>query len=238
MIQMDMHIHSSYSDGADSPEEIITTCIKQGYFQIAVTDHVRRTTTWVERFAEELAALKTKYADRIGISSAVEAKVLDLDGNLDFAPEERKFVDLVYGALHRIPSTNGFLSREEMKSSPSLAVANWEIATCSMLRRREIDVLAHPTAILDINGLSAPSEAVRRVAGCAVESGVFFEINSKYPLRESVVASAIKANAAFSFGSDSHRAFDIPCAESGPQSWFIRHFGEPARVLSASPDRP
>jgi len=229
---MDMHIHSNFSDGANSPEEIVQACIERGYHQIAIVDHVRCDSTWVRDFANEIRRLKAKYAGLIRLFCGIEAKVLDLEGHIDAKPEFAQFVDLVYGAFHQIPGTNGFMSREQVSAQSDLALKNWMIASSAVLRRCEIHVLAHPTAILEHYNLPVDLSYVEHLAQAVSQSGVCFEVNGRYPLRAEVVAVAVKAGAVLSFGSDSHRVEEIPPADRGCQAWFREHFCEDVRVIS------
>ncbi len=103
MIRGDMHLHSSFSDGRNTPEEIVREAIRIGYREIAITDHVRRTTDWLDNFCEELSRLEQIYAARIKLYSGIEAKTINLKGDVDACPEFFKKVDLVLGAFHRIP---------------------------------------------------------------------------------------------------------------------------------------
>ena len=96
----DLHIHSIYSDGLNTPEEIILTGIELDYAEIAICDHVRKTTEWFENFCVEVERLKYKYRKHITVYSAVETKVIP--GGLDIRPEFYR-VDLVYAALHNYP---------------------------------------------------------------------------------------------------------------------------------------
>lgn len=229
---MDMHIHSNFSDGANSPEEIVQACIERGYHQIAIVDHVRRDSTWVWDFAKEVKRLKAKYAGHIHLFCGIEAKVLDLEGHIDAKPEFIGLVDLVYGAFHQLPGVNGFMLREEIATQPNLALKNWLIASHALLRQRQVHVLAHPIAILDQYKLPVNLNYMQNVVQLMAESGVCFEVNGRYPLHREVIKLAVKAGATLSFGSDSHRVEEIPPAYMGCQAWFKKHFGEDVRIIS------
>ena len=97
---IDLHIHSNYSDGINSPEEIVNTAIELGYSEIAICDHVRKTTEWFADYCAEMERLKRKYKKHITIYAAIEAKVTP--AGLDMKPEFY-CADLVYAALHTFP---------------------------------------------------------------------------------------------------------------------------------------
>ena len=79
MILQDMHLHTNYSDGKNSPEEMIRAAISLGISNICFTDHVRKDSLWVADYINELESLKSKFKDKIRIDIGVEAKVLDFD---------------------------------------------------------------------------------------------------------------------------------------------------------------
>ncbi|MCD9024752.1 PHP domain-containing protein [Cohnella silvisoli] len=83
MMLMDLHLHSNYSDGKNTPEEMIEAAIKIGYEAIALTDHVWKSSTWIPAYSAHLETLKKKYANKITLYSGIEAKVVSLEGDID-----------------------------------------------------------------------------------------------------------------------------------------------------------
>src|SRR5690242_18942351 len=105
---MDLHMHSNYSDGKNTPAEMIEAAIQLGYDTVALTDHVWKTSSWVPAYAEHLERLKAKYKQDIRIYSGIEAKVFSLEEDIDAAASCFPLVDLVLGSIHRIPKPDGF----------------------------------------------------------------------------------------------------------------------------------
>jgi len=99
----DLHLHSTFSDGRNTPEEIVEYAILNLYDEIAIVDHVRRTTDWLDNFTIAIERLKRAYQDRIILHSGIEAKVINLQGDIDARADFFPKVDLVLGAFHRIP---------------------------------------------------------------------------------------------------------------------------------------
>ena len=54
MMKKDTHLHSKFSDGKNSIEEMVLTAIKLGLEEVAFTDHVRRDTKWLDKYAAEI----------------------------------------------------------------------------------------------------------------------------------------------------------------------------------------
>lgn len=139
----DYHCHTKYSDGKNSIEDMVGAAINIGLKTFAITDHVRRDTGWISDYITEIEKLKKKYDDKIKILSGFEAKILDFYGNLDAKEEWYDLVDIVQGAIHSIPSHNGFLPREEMGNKEKI-VSCWEKSIVGLMKNKRIDIIAHP----------------------------------------------------------------------------------------------
>src|ERR1700720_357527 len=100
-ITWDYHIHTTFSDGKNSVDEIAKFCKKLGLQEIAITDHVRKNLTY--NFSDLLTDIKhaeKKYG--IKIWRGAEARMLP-DGQLDISDEVLKRTDFVIGSIHTWP---------------------------------------------------------------------------------------------------------------------------------------
>src|SRR5699024_4533244 len=104
-IRGDLHMHTTWSDGAQSIEEMVLQARKYGYEYIAITDHSKYlqvanglTEDRLLRQREEIEKLKEKYSD-IHIFAGVEMDILP-DGSLDYEDDFLKEMDFVIGAIH------------------------------------------------------------------------------------------------------------------------------------------
>src|SRR4051794_8530439 len=100
----DMHVHSTYSDGAGSVAENVAQAERAGITALTCVDHVRRDTEWVTSFVDEVRELGT--LTEIELRSGIEAKILDTSGELDL-PDDLGGVDRIYAADHRVPLDDG-----------------------------------------------------------------------------------------------------------------------------------
>lgn len=101
----DLHMHTTWSDGAQSLEEMVNKAREKEYEYIAITDHSQylRVANGLNEYRlrkqrEEIAALNEKYED-IHIFAGVEMDILP-DATLDFSDEFLKEMDFVIGAIH------------------------------------------------------------------------------------------------------------------------------------------
>lgn len=101
MIKSEVHIHTIYGDGINTPEEMIEAALKKGYTLLGFSEHSPIPgETWpmlekdVPRYREEIAAMKEKYKDRITILCGIEQDSFSL-------PPTEPY-DFVIGSVHAV----------------------------------------------------------------------------------------------------------------------------------------
>jgi len=104
-IKGDLHVHSRYSDGAYSVEEIVEAARERGYQYIAITDHSRSlrvangmTPERLLQQQQEINALQECYDDII-ILKGIEVDI-NSDGTLDYSDEVLSTLDFVIASVH------------------------------------------------------------------------------------------------------------------------------------------
>ena len=134
----DMHMHSTWSDGAHSIEEMAEAARKKGYSYIAITDHSKflkvANGLTVERLRQQhkdISQLNEKWDD-FTIFTGIEMDILP-DGTLDYDDEVIADVDFVIASIHSSFSQD----RETIMSRLTTALKN-----------HHVDLIAHPTGRL------------------------------------------------------------------------------------------
>ncbi|RFB17748.1 DNA polymerase/3'-5' exonuclease PolX [Bacillus sp. HNG] len=134
-IKGDLHMHTSWSDGAYTIEEMVEACRKKGYRYMAITDHSQylRVANGLtpERLLEqhkEIKRLNEKYDD-FTIFTGVEMDILP-DGSLDYNDEIIRDVDVVIASIH----SSFTQPREKIMQRLKTALENLHV-----------DIIAHPT---------------------------------------------------------------------------------------------
>jgi len=104
-IQGDLHMHTKWSDGVYSTEEMIEAARTRGYKYVAITDHSKSlgvagglSDEDLMRHAEEIRALGAKYSD-IRILAGTEVDIRQ-DGTLDYSDELLSKLDFVVASVH------------------------------------------------------------------------------------------------------------------------------------------
>lgn len=185
-IKGDLHLHTSWSDGIHSIEEMADAARRKGYEYIAITDHSRSlgiaNGLSIERLQEQHALIKqmnSQSAD-LKILTGVEADILQ-DGRLDYPDEILEQCDVVIASIH-----TGF--RQEMEKLTLRAEA--------ALKNPYVHILAHPTG--RILGRRKPYDIdLDRLFQLAKAEGKALEINSSIDRLD--LNAALARRAAYEF---------------------------------------
>ncbi|MCE4051227.1 MULTISPECIES: DNA polymerase/3'-5' exonuclease PolX [Bacillaceae] len=179
-IKGDLHMHTTWSDGAFSIEEMIEANRQRGYKYMAITDHSRYLKVanglTPERLQEQLQiikALNEKYDD-ITILAGVEMDILP-DGTLDYDDELLEQMDIVIASIHSSFSQPKHKIMERLENA---------------LRNKHVDIIAHPTGrkIGIRDGYEVDMDDLIRLAK---ETNTVLELNSN-PNRLDLNAENIK----------------------------------------------
>ncbi|MEK4147082.1 DNA polymerase/3'-5' exonuclease PolX [Robertmurraya sp. FSL W8-0741] len=196
-IQGDLHMHSTWSDGAHSIEQMINECRKLGYKYMAITDHSKFLKVAngldeerLRRQREEIAKLNEKYDD-ITILAGVEMDILP-DGSLDFEDDFLEEMDLVIASIH-----SGFSQTKEQIMKRLI----------NALNNQHVDIIAHPTG-RKIGIREGYSVDIDFLVELAKETNTALELNAN-PNRLDLSAEHIKkaqeAGVKVVINTDAHR---------------------------------
>jgi len=179
-IKGDLHVHTDWSDGSETLEDMIKKPLEMGYGYIAVTDHSKGLGI-ARGLAEERIIEQRRIIDalnrRSGRFKVLAGAEVDIraDGSLDFGPEILAGLDIVIASVH-----SGFnQSREQITGRITTA-----------MRNPFVSVICHPTGRLigEREGYELDMDAVLKAAA---ETGAAIEINA-YPLRLDLQADYVK----------------------------------------------
>ncbi len=137
-IKGDLHMHSDWSDGHNSVEEMAMAARNLGYRYIAITDHsVGRGIAHgldAKRLREQAAEIRAlnERLDDIRVFSGVEVDIR-ADGSIDLPHEILAELDIVIGAVHSA------LNQSEEKMTRRVL---------SAIEDPDVDIIAHPTCRL------------------------------------------------------------------------------------------
>ena len=137
-IKGDLHMHTTWSDGAYTIEEMVCACRAKGYTYMAITDHSQYLKVanglTAERLREQkeiIHALNDQYDD-FTILSGIEMDILP-DGSLDYDDELLSEMDLVIASIHSSFSQPKEKIMERLRNA---------------MENPHVDIIAHPTGRL------------------------------------------------------------------------------------------
>jgi DNA polymerase (family 10) len=186
-VKADLHLHSTWSDGKASLEEMARGAVARGYGYIAITDHSHRLREGRMAAQDaEVAALNERLAP-FRILRGVEVNIR-ADGSIDLTEEELATRDWVVASLHT-----------SFDKNPTERIL-------SAMESPYVDVIGHPTT-RKINKRPPAELDIERVIAKALETGTFLEINGqpdRLDLRDTNARAAGEAGLKLLVSSDGH----------------------------------
>lgn len=208
-INVDLHLHTNWTDGEASIEAVLSHGASAGLRQIAFTEHVRANTDWYPDFAAAVRSAAILQPD-IEVFLGCEAKALDTLGAFDASNAILQQCDVVLGSVHRFPdNSGGFLSFSSL-SQEQFAEIEFALA-CGLIDGAPIDVLAHPGGMYSRRfGVDLPAPLMRELMERSSARGIAIEINSAY-LKDidAHLRLCADVNPIISIGSDMHRLHNL-----------------------------
>jgi DNA polymerase (family 10) len=164
----DLQMHSTWSDGSQTIEEMVRACQKRGYKYCAITDHSRSTRVAggldVPAFKnqwQEIERLR-QHLDGFVLLAGVELDILP-DGSLDLPDAVLERFDIVVAAIHsRLNMPQAQMTQRVLKA----------------LAHPAVDILAHPTGRL-LHKRAPVALDLEEVMHAAREYNVALEIDAQ-----------------------------------------------------------
>jgi DNA polymerase (family 10) len=197
----DLHMHTDWSDGRGTLEEMVLAAKERGHSYIAICDHARRLRDGrLEKQTEEIAAMNERVSG-ITVLAGIEVDIR-ADGSLDYDDEALAQRDWVMASIH-----SGFDGpRERLTHRITAAMEN-----------PHVDCIGHPTG-RKINRRPPYELDLERVFEKAVETGTFLEINAqpdRLDLTDNHARAAVEAGVRIVVSTDAHRVHELDNLELG-----------------------
>jgi DNA polymerase (family X) len=203
----DLHMHSTWSDGRSSIEEMVEACAARGYEYMVISDHSKALamTNGLDAYRlraqwAEIEEVRARHPE-IKILRSMEVDILS-DGSLDLEDEMLAGLDLVLVSLH---------SRLDLPSDSQTE------RVLKALAHPEVDIFCHPTARL-INRRRPAEMDLDAVLEEAAKRGVAVELNSnphRLDLKDTHLARAKELGCKVVISTDSHRPRELDLMRYG-----------------------
>jgi DNA polymerase (family X) len=197
----DLHMHTDWSDGRATLDEMVLASKERGHRYIAICDHARRLRDGrLDAQTEAIAALNERLSG-IRILAGVEVDIR-ADGSLDFDDDTLAGREWVMASIH-----SGFDGPRERLTERLVAA----------MENPHVDCIGHPTG-RKINRRPPYELDFERVCEVAVETGTFLEINAqpdRLDLTDTLGRAAAEAGVPIVVSTDAHRIHELDNLELG-----------------------
>jgi DNA polymerase (family 10) len=206
-LQGDLQMHSNWTDGKFSIEEMARAAAAKGLKYIAVTDHTKRLAMThgldekrVQMQWKEIDAVNRKLKGTITVLKGTECDILK-DGTLDLPDEVLAKLDIAGVSIH---------------SHFSLPRAEQTARTIRAMRNPHVDMLFHPTG--RIVGRRDPYDVdMEEIIRVAKETGTVLEVDAfeRLDMNEEYVRKCVAEGVKFAIDSDAHAPAHFDFLEYG-----------------------
>jgi len=200
-VQGDLHMHTTWSDGRGTLDEMVKAARGLGRRYVAICDHAKRLRgELLEQQTEAIRAVDRSYDD-IDVLAGIEVDIRR-DGSLDLDEELLVARDWVMASIH-----SGF-TEERAELTKRL------LAACES---PHVDCVGHPSG-RKLNRRAPYDADWDAVFARAAETGTFFEINAqpdRLDLKDTMARAAVEAGVKIVISTDAHRLHELANLELG-----------------------
>jgi len=206
-IRGDFQMHTKWSDGSHTIEEMAQAARALGYKYICITDHSvsehvahGMDEKRLEKYIEAVRLVAKKFKD-IKILVGSEVDIL-ADGSLDYSDDILKRLDIVIAAVH-----SGFKQPEAAMTKRVLKA----------LENKHVDIFGHPTGRI-INARNPININMSEVIKLAAQRGIVLEVDAlpdRLDLKDVHVREAIEHGCKIAIDTDAHDKNQLRFMEYG-----------------------
>lgn len=204
----DLHMHTTWSDGAQSIREMAEACIQRGHHTIAITDHSRSlgiaNGLTIERLlaqANEVRQVNAEMGDRMHLLAGTEMDI-KADGGMDYPDEVLAQLDFVIASLH-----SGLGQGREQITQRLL----------NAIRNPHVRMIGHPSARQYPNREEVAADWDAVIAA-AREHATVLEINAnplRLDLKPELARLAKDSGVLLAINTDAHRIEQLDLLDFG-----------------------
>ena len=177
----DLHVHTAFSDGVHTMEDMVRAAVERGFVSIGISDHsytpfdlrycIRQES--MPAYHAELCRLKAQYADSIEVYAGLE-----YDGYSEL--KDRQLYDYLIGDCHYIKVGDSYFSVDHAAQEQKQTIDEWfggdPLAYCrayfetyvERTRLHQPDVLGHFDLVTKFGFVDEDDPAYRRMAADAL----------------------------------------------------------------------
>lgn len=221
-------MHTKFSDGANTHEEMILSAIEKGFNEIGFSDHfcVRYKVYWaveaecIALLADKIEEMKERFGDRINILFGLEVDYFS-GFKKEISEALKRFdFDYVIGSIHFLDEWNYDTDKSRYSEFKNDYLYQWYFAELQKAVKSGLfDYMAHPDLIKKhrIWPETSQTHLYRETARVFADFGMAYEINTSgrdrpcgefFPGAE-LIEEFYQAGVPVTLGSDSHKSDQI-----------------------------
>ena len=204
-----LHVHSRWSDGRNSIEELAEAAVASGFEYLLMCDHSKAAfyangldEKRLEEQGREIDEINKRYdPDEFRILKGIECDIMS-DGSLDLSEDALASLDCVVISVH---------------SSFTLPIEEQTDRVCRALSHPHASILAHPTGRLLLTRKGYAID-LRRVIKTAADQGKIIELNAnpfRLDLDWRMIRYARRTSVPIAINPDAHAIADIDYVDLG-----------------------
>lgn len=201
------HVHTNYSDGSNSIEDIVKFCIQKGYSYLGISDHSQTAyyagglkVDDIKKQHEEIDNLNRKYSN-FRILKGIELDILP-DGGLDYDDEVLSWFDFTIASVH---------------SSFNMDEKDMTERVIKAMKNKHVTILGHPTGRFLLSREPYKID-MKEIIRTAAKENVVLEINAnphRLDMDWRYLKSAMEEGCMFVISPDAHSLEGINDVEYG-----------------------
>lgn len=200
----DFHMHSTWTDGKGTVEQNVQAAREFGLKQIAITDHIRRTSDYYPDYLKAIEKFNASM-DEFEVFHGFEAKVNNFNGDLDVSEENLARAQVRIISVHRFPIGRKLIAAKAFTPDTSQDI-ELELSIAA-IKKGGFDIMGHPGGMsLTSHGVFSKDRFEEIVVAC-VDNDIAFDFNGAYhtTCAEDLLDLLEKYDPKLCVASDAHR---------------------------------
>lgn len=205
--RIDLHLHTHFSDGTSSLDDVVRVAQNKGLKYTAITDHYSAFQELPRRMTPGTLRAYLQAFEGVNAFKGLEVEVLD-DGTVSMAPPTKTAFDLILGGLHIVQGIRFWGDATPILHPPGFVEAV-RVVLITAMESRLLDVIAHvtwlPPSIHHMTGDLLDAAWADSVVDAASDFGVAIELSGAWRVpNEAFVERCVHHGVKLSLGSDAH----------------------------------
>lgn len=210
--KIDLHIHTSFSDGNYTVDEAVKIAEMKGLKVLAITDHYSDLHYRPNRITRSQFSKYVQTLNKFTVLKGIEVEIFQ-DGTVSISKKKGNELDFVIGGLHSINNIK-FWGDSNPIWNLKRFVETVRVALIKAMESGILDIIAHvslfPDTIRKRTQRVLPNEWIKSVVDACCDEGVAVELNCAWKVPdERFVDFCVKKGVKMSIGSDAHRRLMI-----------------------------